>query len=184
MREMEPCGSLELVVGPMYSGKSEELIRRCRRAAIKQRVQVFKPRLDDRYSRDAVVSHSEAQIAAVPVDTALEMLDLALPETNVIGVDEGQFFGSDLLAVCDALVRQGKRVVVAGLELDYRGQLFGVIPQLMALAEKVDKLAAVCNVCGERACRTQRIVPSEGLLVIGGAGVYEARCRRHFEPPE
>jgi thymidine kinase len=180
-----PTGWIEVVVGPMYSGKTEELIRRLRRAQIaRQRVEIFKPAIDVRYGADHLVSHSESRIPSRLVSTANEILPLA-GEAQVIGIDEGQFLGPDLPKVADQLAEAGKRVIVAGLDQDYRGQPFEPMPQLLAIAEYITKTLAICVVCGAPASRTQRTRPESGRVVVGGAGLYEARCRRcHTVPDE
>lgn len=180
-----PTGWIEVVVGPMYSGKTEELIRRLRRAQIaRQRVEIFKPSIDVRYGADHIVSHSEARIPSRLVSTASEILPLA-DDAQVIGIDEGQFLGPDLPRVVDRLAESGKRVIVAGLDQDYRGQPFEPMPQLLAIAEYITKTLAICVVCGAPASRTQRMRPESGRVVVGGAGLYEARCRRcHTVPDE
>jgi thymidine kinase len=165
----------------MFSGKSEELIRRVRRAQIaRQKVQLFKPRLDARFSRDEIVSHSEMKMPSQVVDSARDILALVGPDTEVVGIDEGQFFDLSLVGVADALASRGMRVIVAGLDQDYRGRPFEPMPQLMAVAEYVDKTLAGCMRCGAPANRSQRLVPTEDRVVVGGAGQYEARCRRCF----
>jgi thymidine kinase len=175
------AGSIEVIVGSMYSGKTEELIRRLRRAQIaRQRVEIFKPVIDDRYALDAIVSHSELRIPSRSVRTAADVLRYA-HEAQVIGIDEGQFLGPDLVKVCEKLARRGKRVIVAGLDQDYRGQPFEPMPQLLAIAEYITKTLAICVVCGAPANRTYRKVKRGGRVVVGGADLYEARCRRCFE---
>jgi len=174
-------GWLEVITGSMFSGKSEELIRRVRRAQIaRQRVQLFKPRLDARFSRDEIVSHSEMKMPSQVVERARDILALIEPDTEVVGIDEGQFFDPSLVEVADALASRGMRVIVAGLDQDYRGRPFEPMPQLMAVAEYVDKTLAVCMRCGAPANRSQRLVAAEDRVVVGGAGQYEARCRRCF----
>lgn len=174
---------LEVICGPMFSGKSEELIRRLRRARIaRQRVQVFKPRLDDRYSQDRIVSHSEASLEAIVVERAEDVMRLLDDRTQVVGVDEVQFFDPGIVGICNRLANLGKRVIVAGLDLDYRGVPFEPVPQLMAMADQVTKMLAVCTRCGAPASRTQRIVASEERILVGAAGAYEPRCRFCFEP--
>jgi thymidine kinase len=176
-------GSIEVITGSMFSGKSEELIRRVRRAQIaRQRVQLFKPRVDVRYSVGEIVSHSEMKMPSQAVDCASDILRLVQPETEVVGIDEGQFFDASLVGVADALADRGLRVIVAGLDQDFRGAPFDPMPQLMAVAEYVDKTLAVCMRCGAPANRTQRLVATEDRVVVGGAGEYEARCRRCFRP--
>ena len=174
-------GWIEVIVGSMYSGKTEELIRRLRRAQIaRQRVEIFKPDIDRRYSADAIVSHSELRIPSRAVCTAREILRHA-HEAQVIGIDEGQFLGRDLLPVVEKLARQGKRVIVAGLDQDYLGKPFEPMPDLLAIAEYITKTLAICVVCGEPANRTYRKVRRAGRVVVGGTDVYEARCRRCWE---
>ena len=174
-------GWIEVIVGSMYSGKTEELIRRLRRAQIaRQRVEIFKPRLDDRYARDHIVSHSELRIPSRTIRSAREVLRHA-HEAQVIGIDEGQFLGPELVPVCEKLARQGKRVIVAGLDQDYKGRPFEPMPQLLAIAEYITKTLAICVVCGAPANRTYRKVKRGGRVVVGGSELYEARCRRCFD---
>ena len=174
-------GWIEVIVGSMYSGKTEELIRRLRRAQIaRQRVEIFKPILDDRYAKDQIVSHSEVRIPSRAVKTARDVLRWA-HEAQVIGIDEGQFLGAGLLEVCERLARSGKRVIVAGLDQDYMGKPFEPMPQLLAVAEYITKTLAICMVCGAPANRTYRMVARGGRVVVGGAEIYEARCRRCFD---
>jgi thymidine kinase len=174
-------GWIEVIVGSMYSGKTEELIRRLRRAQIaRQRVEIFKPVIDDRYAKDQIVSHSELRIPSRAVKSAKDVLRWA-HEAHVIGIDEGQFLGPGLLDVCERLARQGKRVIVAGLDQDYMGQPFEPMPQLLAVAEYITKTLAICMVCGAPANRTYRKVARGGRVVVGGADLYEARCRRCFD---
>ena len=174
-------GWIEVIVGSMYSGKTEELIRRLRRAQIaRQRVEIFKPVLDDRYARDHIVSHSEVKIPSRAVKNAEEVLAWA-HEAQVIGIDEGQFLGPGLVDVCEKLARSGKRVIVAGLDQDYMGKPFEPMPQLLAVAEFITKTLAICMVCGSPANRTYRKISKGGRVVVGGADVYEARCRRCFD---
>jgi thymidine kinase len=176
-------GWIEVITGSMFSGKSEELIRRIRRAQIaRQPVQIFKPRVDDRFGEDEIVSHSEMKLPSEVVGSAAEILDRTRPETEVVGIDEGQFFDASLVAVADALADRGLRVIVAGLDQDYRGRPFEPMPQLLAIAEYVDKTLAICMRCGAPANRTQRLVPATDRVVVGGAHVYEARCRHCFQP--
>jgi thymidine kinase len=174
-------GWIEVIVGSMYSGKTEELIRRLRRAQIaRQRVEIFKPELDDRYAKDHIVSHSDLRIPSRAVKTAREVLKYA-HEAQVIGIDEGQFLGAGLVAVCETLARSGKRVIVAGLDQDYRGRPFEPMPQLLAIAEYITKALAICMVCGGPANRTYRKVKRGGRVVVGGSELYEARCRRCYD---
>ena len=176
-------GWIEVIVGSMFSGKSEELIRRLRRAQIaRQKVQIFKPALDTRYADDHIVSHSEMRIASRAVRTSRDLLATIDPDTEVVGIDEGQFFDADLPAVCTALADQGKRVIVAGLDQDYLGKPFEPMPQLLAIAEYITKTHAICMVCGNPANHTQRLVPSGDRVLLGAQGVYEARCRKCFDP--
>ncbi len=167
----------------MFSGKSEELIRRLRRARIaRQRVQVFKPAIDDRYSIDRIVSHSEASLEAIVARTSEDVMKRLDDRVEVVGIDEVQFFDRGIIGVCERLANLGKRVIVAGLDLDYRGVPFEPVPQLMAVADYVTKTMAVCMRCGAAASRTQRLVASESRIVVGAMDSYEARCRRCFEP--
>jgi thymidine kinase len=177
-------GWLEVITGPMYCGKSEELIRRLRRVKIaKQKVKVFKPALDNRYSKKDVVSHSGNSIEAVPVDHPEEILERIDDTVDVVGIDEAQFFHEDLVQICENLADRGIRVILAGLDRDFRNQPFGPMPELMARAEYVDKLHAICIQCGEPASRTQRLIDGEPaaaddpVILVGAAEVYEARCR-------
>jgi thymidine kinase len=175
------AGSIEVVCGSMFSGKTEELLRRIKRARLaRQRTQLFKPRVDDRYDAVKVVTHEGVNADALPVASAEELLASVLEETAVVGVDEVQFFDTTILATLEALANRGKRVIVAGLDQDYRGRPFGPVPGLMAIAEYVTKLHAVCAQCGAEACRSQRLVAQEAQLFVGGAAAYEARCRRCF----
>jgi thymidine kinase len=176
-------GWIEVVVGSMFSGKSEELIRRLRRAQIaRQKVQIFKPLLDNRYADDHIVSHSEMRIPSVAVRSSRALLDAVAPDTEVVGIDEGQFFDLELPTVCNTLADMGKRVIVAGLDQDYLGKPFEPMPQLLAVAEYITKTLAVCMVCGNPANHTQRLVASGDRVLLGAQGTYEARCRRCFDP--
>ena len=176
-------GWIEVIVGSMFSGKSEELIRRLRRAQIaRQKVQIFKPVIDSRYSDDHIVSHSEMRIESCPVASARALLDCVAADTEVIGIDEGQFFDTELPMICNTLADQGKRVIVAGLDQDYLGKPFEPMPQLLAIAEYITKTHAICMVCGNPASHTQRLVASGDRVLVGAQGVYEARCRRCFDP--
>jgi thymidine kinase len=178
-----PQGWIEVVVGSMFSGKSEELIRRLRRAQIaRQKVQIFKPALDTRYAADHIVSHSEMRIPSTAVESARELLEQVEGDTEVVGIDEGQFFDMELPSVCNALADRGKRVIVAGLDQDYLGRPFEPMPQLLAIAEYITKTLAICMVCGNPANHTQRLVASEDRVLLGTQGTYEARCRRCFDP--
>jgi thymidine kinase len=183
VRHQPNQGWIEVIVGSMFSGKSEELIRRLRRAQIaRQKVQIFKPVVDNRYSDDHIVSHSDMRIGSSTVHSARELLQLVEPETEVVGIDEGQFFDHELPAVCSALADQRKRVIVAGLDQDYLGQPFEPMPQLLAIAEYITKTLAICMVCGSPANRTQRLVASDDRVLLGAHGMYEARCRACFDP--
>lgn len=176
-------GWIEVVVGPMFSGKSEELIRRLRRAEYaRQRVQIFKPTIDERYAVNEIVSHSGLGISSDNVMKAEEIMDKVQPRTEVIGIDEAQFLGDGVVDVCTRLANLGKRVIVTGLDTDYRGRPFEPMPRLLAVAEEITKLLAICVRCGNPAVHTQRLVESEELVVVGAVGIYEARCRRCFEP--
>ncbi len=178
-------GWIEVICGSMFSGKSEELIRRLRRAQIaRQRVQIFKPKLDDRYSDGHIVSHNELRIASEVVATPQELLDRVDDRTEVIGIDEAQFFDGTLVEVCEILANRGNRLIVAGLDTDYRGKPFEPIPALLAVAEYITKTLAICVRCGNPANCTQRLVESKERILVGAANAYEARCRRCFEPPE
>ncbi len=182
-RHVLPFGSIEVIAGCMFSGKTEELIRRLRRAQIaKQRVEIFKPGIDNRYSETEVVSHSQHRIASRIVQHSSEILTHA-GEADVIGVDEAQFFDEGIVEVCEDLANQGKRVIVAGLDLDYRGKPFGPMPQLMAVAEYVTKTMAVCMKSGLPASRTQRMNQSHELVVVGHSDQYEARHRAYYDQP-
>lgn len=168
----------------MYSGKTEELIRRLRRAQIaKQVVEIYKPRIDNRYSATHIVSHSEQTFPSVVVDDAFEILRRAT-KAHVIGIDEAQFFKSNIVDVCEELANQGKRIIVAGLDQDYRGKPFEPIPQLLCVAEYITKTLAICVVCGNPADRTQRVVTSKDRVLVGAKDMYEARCRQCFIPPK
>ena len=176
-------GWIEVVVGSMFSGKSEELIRRLRRAQIaRQKVQIFKPLVDDRYSEDHIVSHSDMRMASENVRNASELIEAVSANTEVVGIDEGQFFDPMLPTVCAQLAGGGKRVIVAGLDQDYLGRPFEPMPHLLAIAEYITKTLAICVVCGDPANHTQRLVPSSSRVLVGAAGLYEARCRRCFDP--
>jgi thymidine kinase len=176
-------GWIEVIVGSMFSGKSEELIRRLRRAQIaRQKVQIFKPSIDTRYDTDHIVSHSEMRIASRVVRSAAELLQQVDADTEVVGIDEGQFFDAELPAVCSTLANRGKRIIVAGLDQDYLGKPFEPMPQLLAIAEFITKTHAICMVCGNPANHTQRLVASADRVLVGAQGLYEARCRRCFDP--
>lgn len=176
-------GWIEVVCGPMFSGKSEELIRRLRRAKIaRKRVQVFKPILDTRYSDDEIVSHGDQRMKSDVVNGAKEVLDRLDWRTQVVGFDESNFFGVDLIDIAQQLADTGKQVIIAGLDTDYLGRPFPPMPDLLCLAESITKTLAICMRCGNPAKHTQRLVESSDLIVVGAAGMYEARCRRCFEP--
>lgn len=176
-------GWIEVICGSMFSGKTEELIRRLKRAQIaRQRVQVFKPRIDVRYDDDHVVSHSQQRLVSVAVEGPDELLSRIAPDTQVVGVDEVQFFGTGVVEVCETLADRGLRVICAGLDRDYRGRPFEPVPTLLALAEYITKEQAICMVCGNPASRSQRLVGLSGRVMVGGANEYEPRCRRCFEP--
>src|SRR5258707_2763591 len=176
-------GWIEVVCGPMFSGKSEELIRRLRRARIaRKRVQVFKPAIDNRYSADEIVSHGDQRMDSEVVPNAKEMLAKLDWRTQVIGIDEANFFGPDLIAITGQLADTGKQVIVAGLDTDFLGRPFSPMPELLCLAESITKTLAICMRCGNPAKHTQRLMGSDDLIVVGAAGMYEARCRRCFEP--
>jgi thymidine kinase len=176
-------GWVEVITGSMFSGKSEELIRRVRRAQIaRQKVQLFKPRVDSRYADDQIVSHSDMKMPSLVVASAREILDRLEGATEVVGIDEGQFFDAALVEVVNTLADRGLRVIVAGLDQDYRGRPFEPMPQLLAIAEYVDKTLAICMQCGAPANRSQRLIPDTHRVVVGGAEEYEARCRRCFQP--
>ncbi|MCI0337544.1 MAG: thymidine kinase [Acidobacteria bacterium] len=167
----------------MFSGKSEELIRRLRRAQIARRkVQIFKPMIDERYSEEHIVSHSEMKIESQIVKSANEILAAAAMDTEVIGIDEGQFFDQDLIRVANQLADQGKRVIIAGLDMDYLGRPFEPMPMLLAIAEDITKTRAICVRCGSPATYTQRLIASRERVVVGAAEAYEARCRSCFDP--
>jgi len=176
-------GWIEVIAGCMFSGKTEELIRRLRRAEIaKQKVKIFKPKIDVRYSKSEIVSHSEQSMPSILVESAKEILQYS-QDAQVIGIDEAQFFDLDLVDVCNQLANEDKRVIVAGLDQDYTGKPFEPMPQLLAVAEYITKTLAICVVCGNPADKTQRKIPSSERVLVGAAESYEARCRKcHFIP--
>jgi len=183
-------GSIEVVTGSMFCGKTDELIRRLRRATIaRQKVQVFKPSIDNRYTVEKVTSHAGSEFEARPIQAAREILDYLHKTTTVIGIDEAQFFDDEIIPICQDLADRGMRVIVAGLDTDFRGEPFGPMPILMAKAEVVDKYHAICMVCGESASRTQRLVDGhpahydDPVVIVGASEMYEARCRKHHEVP-
>ena len=176
-------GWIEVVCGPMFSGKSEELIRRLRRAEIaRQRVQIFKPRIDERYSADHIVSHSELKIRSEAVKNPAELMARVDLRTEIIGIDEAQFLGPEVVDAVVRLADMSKRVIIAGLDTDYLGRPFHPMPELLAVADEITKTLAICMQCGNPAKHTQRLISSEELVVVGATGMYEARCRRCFEP--
>jgi thymidine kinase len=176
-------GWIEVITGSMFSGKSEELIRRIRRAQIaRQKVQVFKPRVDDRFATDHIISHSDIRLPSENVSSARALLDAVDPDTDVVGIDEGQFFDLELPMICNTLADGGKRVIVAGLDQDYLGKPFEPMPQLLAIAEYITKTLAICMVCGNPANHTQRLVANSERVLLGAQGMYEARCRQCFDP--
>jgi thymidine kinase len=167
----------------MFSGKSEELIRRLRRAEIaRQRVQIFKPGIDQRFSSDHIVSHSDLKIRSESVQSGAEVMDRVDVRTEVIGIDEAQFLGMEIIDTALKLADMGKRIVIAGLDTEYIGRPFNPMPELLAVADEITKTLAICVQCGNPAKHTQRLVASEDLIVVGASGLYEARCRRCFEP--
>lgn len=181
VKHAHPIGWIEVICGSMFSGKTEELIRRLKRAQFaRQKVEIFKPTIDTRFSKEAVVSHDENAIPSTAVD-AVEQILLLAGEATVIGIDEAQFFGLELVNVCQHLANAGKRVIVSGLDQDYLGQPFEPIPQLMAVAEHVTKLHAICVVCGAPANHSQRLAANDQRVLLGAKDVYEPRCRRCFE---
>ena len=176
-------GWIEVIVGSMFSGKSEELIRRLNRARIaRQKVQVFKPVIDSRYSVREIASHSGHKYDSKPVSTVAEMLDEIEPDTQVVGIDEGQFFDTALIDAVNELASSGRRVIVAGLDQDYTGRPFEPMPQLLSIAEFITKTHAICVKCGSTANYSQRTVESEARVEVGASDKYEARCRKCFVP--
>jgi thymidine kinase len=176
----QETGWIEVICGSMFSGKTEELIRRLRRAQIaRQRVAIFKPDIDKRYSDDHIVSHSGVSLPSVTVERAADILD-HISEVDVVGIDEAQFFDMDILRVCEELANRGFRVIVAGLDQDYLGRPFEPMPQLLAIAEYISKTLAICVVCGNPANRTQRVTRSDERVLVGAHEAYEARCRKCF----
>jgi thymidine kinase len=185
MERRDDRGWVEVICGPMFSGKSEELIRRMTRYKIARiPVQIFKPALDDRFASHEVVSHSELSVAAEPVPDSDALLRAVEERTEVVGIDEGQFFDDGLLGVVERLAAAGKRVIVAGLDQDFLGRPFEPIPSLMLRAEYVTKALAVCHRCGGAGMFTQRVIDNDELVVLGAEDSYEARCRRCYDPTE
>jgi thymidine kinase len=183
-------GSIEVITGSMFSGKTDELIRRLRRATIaRQKVQVFKPAIDLRYGVEKVTSHAGNDFAAQPIQSAADIFPNLQADTTVVAIDEAQFFDAEIIPITQQLANQGLRVIVAGLDTDFRGDPFGPMPILMAQAEIVDKLHAICMVCGEAASRTQRLINGhpasydDPIVVVGASELYEARCRQHHQVP-
>ena len=183
-------GSVEVICGSMFSGKTDELIRRLRRATIaRQKVQVFKPVIDDRYAVEKVTSHAGSAYDAIPIQSSIEIPQRLEKDTTVVGIDEAQFFDGEIVGIVQRLAGHGLRVIVAGLDTDFRGEPFGCMPVLMAVAERVDKLQAICMVCGEPASRTQRLVNGQParyddpIVIVGASEMYEARCRLHHAVP-
>jgi len=183
-------GSIEVVCGSMFSGKTDELIRRLVRATIaRQKVQVFKPAIDVRYAVEKVTSHAGSDYDAIPVEKAANIREKLEADTTVVGMDEAQFFDPEIVQVAQELANKGIRVIVAGLDMDFRGEPFGPMPIFMSMAEHVDKLHAICMVCGDEASRTQRLVNGkparydEPVVIVGASELYEARCRVHHEVP-
>ena len=175
-------GWIEVICGSMFSGKTEELIKRINRAQYaKQKIQAFKPALDDRYDKDYIVSHSRLKTLSKPISDINEVLKLVDDDTDIVAIDEAQFFSNDIIDVCNTLADKGKRVIVAGLDQDYRGKPFGPMPFLLAIAEYVTKNLAICVKCGNPANRTQRLVQDDKTILVGTTDIYEARCRNCHE---
>lgn len=178
----QKTGWIEVICGSMFSGKTEELIRRIRRAEYaRQPLMVFKPAIDNRYDANNIVSHSQMQATAIPIARPAEVWDHLLPETQIVAIDEAQFFDSSIIPLCNELADKGLRVIVAGLDQDYRGEPFGSMPQLLAIAEYVTKNLAICLVCGNPANRTQRTIHQDTQILVGSTEAYEARCRNCHE---
>ena len=178
-------GWIEVITGCMFSGKTEELIRRLRRAQIaKQKVKIFKPKIDSRYSANSIVSHNEQSLPSILIEDIIEVLDHA-NDAQVIGIDEAQFFNEGIVGICNSLASRGKRVIVAGLDQDYTGKPFEPMPQLLAIAEYITKQHAICVVCGNPADKTQRKTSDSKRVIVGAADIYEARCRKcHYIPKD
>ncbi|HLY65444.1 MAG TPA: thymidine kinase [Chloroflexota bacterium] len=188
---MSRLGSLEVITGCMFAGKTEEVLRRVRRTAIaRQKVLLVSHGLDERYRPASITSHDQRSYDARTASSAADVVELVAPDTEVLVIDEAQFFPADLALLCSALAARGLRVIVAGLDLDFRGEPFGPIPALLAYADQVDKLTAVCVVCGQPATRTQRLISgrpasyNDPLILVGAADAYEPRCRAHHEVPD
>ena len=178
----KPTGTIEVICGSMFSGKTEELIRRLKRAQIaRQKVMIFKPETDNRFRKDYIVSHDDQKLKSKSVKGSDEILKY-IDNTQIIAIDEGQFFDDGLIDVCNKLAFKGIRVIVAGLDMDYRGEPFGPMPKLMAIAQRITKTQAICIQCGELASYSQRLTAEGGQIVIGATKIYEARCRSCFEP--
>ncbi len=187
---MHHSGSIEVICGSMFCGKTDELIRRLRRATIaRQKVQVFKPAIDNRYEEQKVASHAGSTFEAIPVSGSKQILEQLAPDTTVVGIDEAQFFDEGIVAVIEKMADKDIQVIAAGLDQTFNGEPFGCMPTLMALAERVDKLQAICMVCGEPASRTQRLVNGkparfdDPIIIVGASEMYEARCRKHHIVP-
>jgi thymidine kinase len=175
-------GWIEVICGCMFSGKTEELIRRVRRAQYaRQDYVVFKPRIDDRYEAGSVGSHSGQLLRSIQIDNAHQILEF-VGNAEVVGIDEAQFLGMELVEICETLANEGRRVLVAGLDQDFQGKPFEPIPQLLAVAEYISKMLAICTVCGNPADRSQRMVAGDDRVLVGATGSYEARCRMHWSP--
>lgn len=184
-------GRIEVICGSMFSGKTEELIRRVRRAIIaRQKIQVFKPEIDQRYGLQHVSSHNGENVEAQPVSSAAAILEHLQDSTTVVAIDEVQFFDNEVVSICQTLADRGIRVIVAGLDMDFRAMPFGTMPQLLSIAEEIDKLHAICVICGNSATRTQRLVngspayEDDPVILVGAQESYEARCREHHEVPK
>jgi len=192
MSEEKSAGWIEVICGSMFSGKSEELIRRVRRVQIaKKKVQVFKPAIDNRFSIKYIYSHNGSKVEAINISKPKEILEKLEPDTEVIAIDEAQFYNDNIVDICQKLADQGKRIIIAGLDQDFRGEPFGPMSKLLAIAEYIEKLQAICMVCGKAASRTQRLINgkpakySDPTILIGAEETYEARCRKcHVVPKE
>jgi thymidine kinase len=186
----EKKGSVEVITGSMFCGKTDELIRRLRRASIaKQHVQVFKPKIDNRYGDEKVISHAGSEYEAIPIEKAADIRSKLDKDTTVVAIDEAQFMDNEIISIVNFLADQGIRVIVSGLDTDFRSEPFGPMPTITAQAEDVTKLHAICITCGEDASRTQRLVDgkpahhNDPIVIVGAAELYEARCRKHHEVP-